>query len=1251
MNIQVIWNGTDITNETIEYERTGKICSGVSNCTLTLGYTGRNFNPYNTIVIYEGGIKKGTYFVTSITRDVNAHTVILETQDSTKQLNDYFIPDTYDIEEPTYAKYWIEKFLTEAGVSYQFDVSGSGSVLNNQDVLGMQSALEVLTKLVQISGWYFYADADNVIHINTLSKNPSNYKFYLRSSEVLELGFHKDDKMLRNRSVVWGASNPVTQQWAFADVRVKTGYETSAADLRSTLVVNTHIENKASAVAIANKFLKEMKNATEIKTVVCAGYYNFILGDTVFVQTRKFNGNGLVTSYVVSATTNGFTTTFVLDERCPRMFGYYAYDGYVYISTAGDGVWRKPLRETHVWENFSDGLDDLNIIDLSINNGIFSCVSSSGNLYTRSSIDSEWTLFSTPEFITYFDVVASGIICTSCSVDKFNNHIYATFSDAANIQFTTPIAILPSGVGIQGSWLVDISSLYPITYSVTPIIVGEIVPSGTITATEEYSYWFYTPTPSGESVVEIDNYEVAALDIDNTGITQTMSIVKNKNSTLGEGSFVSTVHPTLLTTAPRNIHMQKFSKDTSVSIADVAAGKYRVTNDLPSGHYMRVCSQVPEEYGLFETLKINYISDKFYAYYESPVVDFTQGKIFVDSKNILLGDKFFTPLLPSSYMWRVVGITRENNIFTLYLWETNANNVYSISVEEKAVYRKFEINIDTESVTETILYNSTPNRMSLSQHIFVGDYIYHIGFTGSENILYTINVYTGARTDTSLSAYTMRSVSQFIEQDGGACLFFESISGQSLIINKVTFTGNSCSISTVSTVFTAPTGTTIYYPRPSIGIFYLADIGVERHFTLLYQDKNTKDFKLLWTYNNFGYTEPAPPSFNRYILLGYFIYPGEIFYVGSPEAASNVPISRNITVGGDSVVLSYKYTPMYGIGIDPFAACVFTKAVNSSNVDGSICFVNPSTLEFYSEAIDGSENTIFTDDPSQYIGQDIDDIDHTIYINTTTSPSLYKNLCGYNRLTGTKIKEFSFYTKPGRMLGNTFGGISAVYSNTPVPGYGGIGTYGLVHRTDNKFYGHKLAFPAPAEVESSTSFPISVFGDTSGLDTTPSGLIPSGFVSSSGSFIYISPFGVRDTYSKISINALSGIKITDAREVEIEDGESGELKCYVVFPQSEVDGSQVTFFDATDIPTQAEYYSPSGIFASGIGNRYSFSGYVDHLEFTNFAQFEFISITGTPGVFYQKERDASKLSERVFINRNTNLPTAPITQIRCDDSL
>ena len=41
-------------------------------------------------------------------------------------------------------------------------------------------------------------------------------------------------------------------------MRVRTGYETSASDWRSTLVVNTHIENRASAVAIANKFLKEM---------------------------------------------------------------------------------------------------------------------------------------------------------------------------------------------------------------------------------------------------------------------------------------------------------------------------------------------------------------------------------------------------------------------------------------------------------------------------------------------------------------------------------------------------------------------------------------------------------------------------------------------------------------------------------------------------------------------------------------------------------------------------------------------------------------------------------------------------------------------------------------------------------------------------------------------------------------------------------------------------------------------------------
>jgi hypothetical protein len=636
MNIQVTWNGTDVTTELITYTREGNICSGITVCNFVLAHTGRNYNPYNTMVVYEGGIKKGTYFISNIEISETEHTVTLATQDITKQLSDYYIAESYEIIEPSYSKYWIEKFLTEAQISYTFDVAGDGSIMSNNDVLGMQPAIEAITKLVQMSGWYYYSDANNVLHIGKLEKNPSNYRFYVEADEVIQFSFHKDDKMLRNRSVVWGATNPATKQWAFADVRVRTGYETSSSDWRSTLVVNSHIENKASATAIANTFLKEMRNATEVKTVVCAGYFDFSLGDTIFVQTPKWNGNGLITSYSVTAESESFTTTFILDERCPRMFGYYSYDGYVYVSTAGAGVWRKPLQYTHVWENYSDGLTDLNIIDLSINNGIFSCVSNTGKLFTRSIIDAAWIPFSQPTFYNYVtNEPVSGVVCTSCSVDKFNNHVYATFAAMSGVSLTTPSATVSGELG--GSWLLDINSLYPLYYTSTPIVMSNIYPSG------------YVP-PSGYAIPS-GEFRVGALDVDNNGTTQIVSaMVKTGESiqiipydaiTYGCGLRLDSAGGSTLNVIPIEEIITTLPTPKTGTIVtfkdygvDLPADAVVIYTTLPGAYNKTIHTSVnlPTQSGQYYTVSTN----ATYMYYRSPYFN-TQTSGWEDSSKIFTG--------------------------------------------------------------------------------------------------------------------------------------------------------------------------------------------------------------------------------------------------------------------------------------------------------------------------------------------------------------------------------------------------------------------------------------------------------------------------------------------------------------------------------------------------------------------------------------------------------------------------------------
>ncbi len=1219
MNIQVIWGTTDITSETVDYERTGKICSGVSNCTVTVAYTGREFNPYDSIIIYEGGIKKGTYFITSITRNVNSNTVILETQDSTKQLNDYYIPESYEITSPTYAKYWIEKFLTEAGVSYEFDVEGDGSILNNQDVLGMQYAIEVLTKLVQISGWYFHADSDNVIHIGKLAKNPSNYKFYLRPTEIINFIFHKDDKMLRNRSVVWGATNPATQQWAFADVRVRTGYETSSQDWRSTLVVNTHIENKATAYAIANKFLKEMRNATEIKTVTCAGYYDFSLGDTIFVQDKKFNGNALITSYIVSATSSGFTTTFILDERCPRMFGYYAYDGYVYASTLGAGVWRKPLNYTHVWEDFSSGLTDLNIVDLSINNGIYACVSASGILYTRTSIDSVWTPFVHSGFYNYVTgEPVSGVVSTSCSVDKFNNHVYATYAAMSGVTLLNPTPSISGTLG--GSWLVDIYSVYPKSYSTLPIILDNVYPSG------------YVP-PSGYNVPS-GEFRVGALDVDNNGVTQYVSAftqgnsIKIVNPTLGSfgdavvqerdashvQTYIDNTHYSFLPQADSNGKVVITFEGTEANNLVVGVAS-RYSSFLAPVVHVRTSSDIPVYSGMldFEWLDtttrycntspfydITYPEDPYWSQNEHIINFSALGHHLCSWKNVDYYKSIFVQIDSSAH----------TAIFYLLEFDT-VNKTYSSSTIMSFT--------DVHSIA-THLFDRQFGTAGIK---FVNGHLcFYFPLNSSSNTYRFVNYAEASNTyvtkDIDVSSryyvegtnpYNYR-MSKFFDNGDDVYSYYITKTDRTFILHKMYFSG--FTDYTVGNLYTSPSS-------------YLEGIDAQLVFELMGGDKVTGEVSVR-------------------------VY-GRLTYKTEPFDAVNLTF-----VGNAEKPETYQAFP-YGTAVDTidyylYSCFLSNRFLSKDATAEKIKIVDADDLSVIAYITWPKDiNNVLI--PITAVCASIDDADDSIYIQF-----LDTELRGYDATTGELKKQFYylsggteynyeigiqdiignavFYTTSSQLILDSFYPAEQIIYRIE------NAYYRILKKIGNLFHQNAIAFPYPPEVESSLTFPIAVHG----------GVVVSGIGTGLNyGYLYVSPMGDDNTYSIIRPADWQNTVISDVRSVDIDDGTDGSLRTYVVFPQITASGSVLSYYDATDLPYNSSLITASGVTSSGITNKFTFSGYANHLEFTNYATYEFVSLSGVPTTFYQRQRDAISVAEQSFIDRSTGFPDAEITQIRCDDSL
>lgn len=495
MNILIKHNSTNITSRVIAYSREHQICSSIGRLQLTLeGTYATSIEPHDSVDIYENGDFKVRYYVSQVSKNVPDNTIILECQDKSKYIVDYFIPDTYTIDYPSYTRYWIEKFLTEAGISYSFTTSSQGKLISNNTALGLQPAYDQIMMLLQLSGWFMYFDGNGVAVIGTLDTDLATSAGSIDNSDILDIKRITDDKMLRNRAVVWGQFDAIRQEYAYADVTKHTPWNYDHNDLRSMVISNSNIPNKSSAYNIANILLKEFARVTIEKHITVHGARNYNLGEALRVNSRIWRGKGLITTFGVSMDRNGLVTNIILDERCPRLFGFFNFGDYVYVGTFGDGVWRKHIKFDPTWYNFSTGLTDLNITDLHINNGIFGAVGHSGAAYYANSEEGSWSQVTITGLESSVDdnvpsgqmptyTMFSGLVARATVVDKELNTVkfgIDTWSGLNTGDYFLASGITASGVFESGNmrgWIVEYdpytgnpmgglgSGIYPIVYS------------------------------------------------------------------------------------------------------------------------------------------------------------------------------------------------------------------------------------------------------------------------------------------------------------------------------------------------------------------------------------------------------------------------------------------------------------------------------------------------------------------------------------------------------------------------------------------------------------------------------------------------------------------------------------------------------------------------------------------------------------------------------------------------------------------
>jgi hypothetical protein len=1243
MDCSVIWNGTDITNQVIYYNRTQNICSGVGTFKVNIK-RGLNIEIGHTIVLYEGGEKKGTYFIHTVSEDIPDSSITIEAQDGSKQLNDYFIAESYLIDYPTYTRTWIEKFLSEANISYSFNTNENGSPLSNNTALGMNNLYETLTYLLQSSGWYYYFNAENVCIIGQLDVDIHNYSLKITDSDILKIDTNTNDTMLRNRSVVWGNGNPETKSWVYSDLSVDTPWNYDQEDKRTVVLTNGYIKDNATAYSINRKLLDEFSQITYLKQIDIHGPRDISLGECVFVDSTYYTGVGIVTSISSTLGKDGFFTTVILDERCPRLIGYFSLGGYVYVGTKGAGVWRKPLKYSNVWENYSAGIVDLNIKDLSISNGIFACVTDSGHLYTRDIASSYWGKINPMPMKDVEDpeIVYSGLICTGCAVDKDTSHIYAVFTESKPYVLNGAI----SASGTPRSWLFDFPSRY-----------------------------YYTATPiqlSGED--GILDPDVTSWDVDSSGDSRYISAIG------------STEQPLVLEGGPSYLGYQNGNNVDPVGTFNVVFPK-RINNEQPYRYnYIRsnlstksnckcLSNVILHDESAFPT---SVETSKNYAIYveidEYNNVYLAKGIAYFDTETSRFNQEI------TNYI--KIGTYQEYN-YWIYE-DILANKVYVVSRNE--VYDSYN-NWYLESFNYYIvnLNNNTYTKTQRNTYTTCKNKYFGNDFYGGETEFVMDSVFIGSR------LYVLIQV--FFNSFSGIYLAsFDMTTGDGTTISLSTYNGSdkvlmARSISCNSSDAFVPI---LKFSYPKVE-FIISTISGTSHTETTYSVYDP-------TEENIAYTDPGFTFFNCF-LSGGKLSSDETYQMGSVEFKYVYQVGSGsyenhtfVIIGLKNSTLTYQvynrkyvvnqsYNPFYdtfkemdgpwrydnnfGIlncgqffpTISRYKEPYLITGGTSSDEPNKIILWNPFTAtkvtEFSIYPLEYYNKYTFIDVVPRF-----DDSDDTILIRAgidggsiillaidSRSFTIKKRFETYNLFNLLPFSPRVFAV--GRYLcclqqSNTYlsGTVYTITGFIDPDNYilkRKVGAYGII-REKEKVFTWLGSTETLDSVESSKGYPTLAYGGNP--------------LNNNGNIYFnvrITGSGENEFLWKMNLIP-ENYYVSDARYFNITSG-SGISRCIGFCQDDPDDNSRLMIADLSLILT-----SGNPVFNSVIPQPWftTFSGYVNHLETSNLGDYPyvFVSISGLPNHFYQKDSiDYLHNYPTTFIERSIGLPNKEITVIRLDDRL
>lgn len=1308
MDVRVMHGSTNITHHVIRYDREHKICTGIGMLELEVDYTyNGTFDPWDKIVIYEEDWKAGTYYVSGASEGQPNATIVVSAQDNSKRLSDYFIAESYMIDYPSYSRFWIEYFLNEVGVSYNFLVTDAGSLLSNNTALGLMSAYDQIMMLLQMSGWYITFTADGVAKIGKANVGFGTGGISLNNRDIIEVKVDKNDRLYRNRVVVWGNGDPDTNRWVYADVSKPSKWDYDSKDRRTIVISNSNIPSVADAFALANKALIEFARISVEKYVTVTGAREVEIGDVVKLNTRIFTGSGLTTTLGSSLSRSGLVTNIALDERCPRLFGFYNMDGFVYVGTYGSGVWRKLTNPTWSggsttgsgligfasgiynysgWYDYSTGLGDMAVTDLHVNNGLLASVTASGQAYysieegltTASGMD-VWSGIPIPTLYVVYSGVAvqsgvytSGVMARACIIDRDTNFVKIALDTRSGVNLgdflmeTDPLNTYPlfsydppgtnytlptppwSGLDMK-AWVMDINA-----YS------GLVNGIHSVNTSGNFNYYVYDIDNDGTN----DYVEAMTLLSGIMPVSVSNGIYENANNTYSWAISTPELNLGSKTTADyrTNTYMPysgyiipELQNVDSVTIGITEPPSF-IMGPVSFYDFMPTCSgyvvYCNERDVIIPRDRRDYSIDEIFYNHDDPINPYLQTRHNVVTKSGLqtTGD--------------VIAIIKDNTTPTDRLF-----NFFELNPAEHKIY-KTQINVDNLSISTTTHVDSVPvagaGNLAFSE-VIIGNRL--ISVSCDSDISYGFSAYLNI---TSLLTGNVEHRKIFSKEGTGLTVDTSEVAYQRPRICILPHEDNEFRIIIPYLEVSLISGSYPHPERANVKVRRWIDSGSDSeildwsasHGQVAYpQDIND-------LFSDYGLAYLADPIIPTYGCFSadkqYCVYsigvpsfagsPGFLIEPDSQHQITDMYTNYSITEGDWSSPI-YQYKEIYSIrGNTLLSSGTLYEAVGKLD-DDTIWYINALTGEPSTEVVvPNLDITLYQhlDVRDSFNGEHYYRADYGIP-GTPGNPFIVVAVNKFNQVTRMREGGSPPYYIKSDLFGNftlnkkdLFGNERSVTYTVPAIIHGTFPEYQLLQRTDDDFVVVKSGIYRDRVEISQYSPIVTMDRRVSSLETY--------YISPDGNALQVthsamSGYNLGNNSASVSVMQ-EGILGDDYRYSYFDDVvESGTMgKLLVVF------SGGVGYTDLTNLSAFSGVYlnTGSGVVQSGIP-----AGYATRIEISNYQlpdQFTFVSVSGysiMSGIqlndgfgFYQKDPMSG-----VWVDYSSGYPQARTTIIRLDDRL